>query len=140
MPTASSNSITFSFCAPERSPRCCRSVSPTCNPTVRAGLREVCGSWNIMEICPPRISRICRFDSASRSPPLNRMAPLTMADFGNKRVKLSAVTDLPLPDSPSRARVSPSSIRKSTPSTAWTWWPSVVNLTFSCLTSRSTVI
>ena len=105
--TASSNSTTLFFCAlPERF-LCCASVSPTCFATVRAGLSEVCGSWNIMAIRLPLKLRIFFFGRARRSMPLNTTAPLISAVRGNNLVILSAVTDLPLPDSPSSAKVSP---------------------------------
>ena len=41
-------------------PWCSRSVSPICRPTVSTGLRLVIGSWKIMEMSLPRMSRISR--------------------------------------------------------------------------------
>ena len=84
-------------------------ASPICLPTVNSGLREVIGSWKIMEISLPRTSSISVSVASSRFRPSSRMAPPTMRPGGlatRRRIE-SAVTLLPQPDSPTTPRVSP---------------------------------
>ena len=52
---------------------------------------------------------------------------------------VSAVTDLPLPDSPTIATISPGSIESETPSTACTTPSSVANETARSCTSSSAI-
>src|SRR5712692_12096184 len=87
---------------------------------VRAGLREVMGSWSTMAICFPLTCRISAGLFCSRSSPWNRTRPPTTrpAGSGTSRTRERQVTDFPDPDSPTRARVSPASRLKLTPSTA----------------------
>ena len=83
-------------------------------------MSEVIGSWKIIEISLPRIARICSFVRGTRSRPLNRIRPPTMRPGGwgiSLRIE-SAVTLLPLPDSPTTASVSPALTSNDTPSTA----------------------
>ncbi len=93
-----------------------------CNPIVRIGLSEVIGSWKIIEMSRPRISRICSSSSSSRLRPSNRTRPFGTRPVsrGNSRMMESAVTDLPEPDSPTIATTSPRLTLKLTPSTART--------------------
>jgi hypothetical protein len=86
------------------------------SPTRRRGLREAKGSWKI--ICKPR--RACRRGSPAKPTkdwPSKNTAPAV--DRSNCRMARPTVV-LPHPDSPTRARVHPGRISRSTPSTART--------------------
>ena len=77
---------------------------------VSTGFSEVIGSWKIMLISLPRMARISRSDSFSRSLPSKRMLPAILpGGSGISRRMDMAVTDLPQPDSPTIASVSPAS-------------------------------
>src|SRR3954466_3512528 len=79
----------------------------------------------------PRIARISRSDICSRSLPAKRMLPAILpGGSGISRISDIEVTDLPQPDSPTIASVSPSLTWNDTPSTArlmplgvrkWVW-------------------
>jgi hypothetical protein len=91
-------------------------------------LREVIGSWKIIEISLPRIVAISSSVSVARSRPSNTIDEPRSTRPGRSisRMIERAVTDLPLPDSPTTPSVPPFSIEKSTPSTAritppWVW-------------------
>ena len=83
-------------------------ASMNCSPQVNTGLSEVMGSWKIIEISLPRIFLISPCESVARSRPLKRIRPATMRPGGSatRRRMESAVTLLPLPDSPTTASVS----------------------------------
>ena len=84
------------------------SGSITCSPIERTGLSEVIGSWKIIAMSRPRISRISSAESASRSRPSNVMLPLvTRPVLASSRMIASEETDLPQPDSPTMATISP---------------------------------
>jgi hypothetical protein len=74
---------------------------------VYTGLKAVIGSWKIMAMSLPRISRRRVADIASRSSPRNSTLPDTLAVRGSRPSSAMALTDLPDPDSPTMARVSP---------------------------------
>ncbi|MGY4353757.1 hypothetical protein ACVW0J_000250 [Bradyrhizobium sp. i1.7.7] len=57
-------------------------ISPICASIVCNGLSEVIGSWKMMEISLPRISRICCSDWSISSRPLKRMLPEGCEAFG----------------------------------------------------------
>ncbi len=101
------------LCAVARSmPRCCSSVSVICRPMVRSGFNDVIGSWKIMPMSPPRISRISASESCMISRPAKRISPRVMrpgSGSGMRRRIDSALTDLPEPLSPTMATVSPGS-------------------------------
>ncbi len=107
--------------APPR-PRCTRSASAICRPTVSTGLSEVIGSWKIIEIALPRSARISSSSMWSRSRPSSRTAPPTIrpGGVGTRRIIDSAVMLLPQPDSPTIARISPRLSANEMPSTALT--------------------
>ena len=70
---------------------------------MKTGLSAVIGSWKTSPIWAPRTSRIWRSPSVSRSLLLNTMRPDAMRPGGwTSRRMENAVTDLPLPDSPTR--------------------------------------
>ena len=100
-------------CASRRVARpCTSSVSAIWSPIVKTGLSAVIGSWKISAISAPRTARISRSGSVSRSRPLKRMLPPAMRPGGwTSRMIDSAVTDLPLPDSPTSPSVSPARSR-----------------------------
>ena len=112
--------------APRSMPWCSRMDSPIWSATVNTGLSEVIGSWKIIAISAPRMPRIvapwARVRSArepsrrakSMLPPVMRPPPCSTS-----RMIDSAVTDLPEPDSPTIATVSPRPTSKETPRTAY---------------------
>src|SRR5258708_5762738 len=113
------------------------SGSPTCHPTLKTGFRDVIGSWKIIAIDSPRIPCISDSLSFVRSLPSYITRPLTTRPGGGiSRIRLSAVTDLPLPDSPTMPSVSPALSSKDTPSTAFTTPSGVKNWVFRSCTSR----
>src|SRR5262249_13547913 len=68
--------------------------------------------------------------AARRSRPSNRMRPPSTRALGaSRRMTEKAVTDLPQPDSPTRARVSPGSTAKLTSRTAT--WPGKATVSWS---------
>jgi len=90
------------------------STSPICRSTRCSGLREVMGSWKIIPISFPRIDLISSSGIESRSslstPSLEKkIFPfLYRAVFDGSNLRIdNAVTDLPEPDSPTMARISP---------------------------------
>src|SRR3954451_6829183 len=86
---------------------------------VSTGLRLVIGSWKIMLISLPRMSRIAASASFNRSVPRKRIEPAIFPGGSgiSRRIEF-AVTDLPQPLSPTTASVSPSRTWNDTPSTA----------------------
>ena len=87
------------------------------SPTVVTGLRLVIGSWKIMPILAPRTARMSGTESERRSRPSKWMrAPGSMRPgLGISRMMASAVIDLPQPDSPTSASVSPAAIERLDP-------------------------
>ena len=89
--------------------------------TVKTGFRLVIGSWKIIEMWLPRMARISRFESVSRSRPLKMTSPPATRPGGSSSpITDRAVTLFPEPDSPTMARTSPSRTEKVTSITAWT--------------------
>ncbi len=107
-------------------PRCRRSVSASWSPMASTGLSEVIGSWKIIAISAPRTRRISASGSAARSrvaaPPRHSTRPASIRPPSRaiSRRTASAVADLPEPDSPTIASVSPGSTWKESPRTAST--------------------
>src|SRR5688572_21290727 len=106
------------------------------------------GSWNTIEMRPPRSRRSngsdARSAAMSTSPPApagsrNRIRPRTMRPaFGSRRRIDWAITDLPDPDSPTSASTRPRRSVKSTPRTASMWPPATAKDTCrSCTRSSS---
>ena len=77
-------------------------------PTVKTGLRLVMGSWKIMAMSLPRICCILFSGTSRRFWPSKRISPsgYEAGGFGFNCITESAVTLLPLPDSPTIPRVS----------------------------------
>src|SRR5215203_4164382 len=89
-------------------------------PMVSTGLRLVIGSWKIMAMRLPRIARISLSSRPRRSRPSKATLPRTVRPRrgGSRRMIDSAVTLLPQPDSPTIPSVSPAPTSNDTPSTA----------------------
>ena len=131
--------------APARSlPWCSRIDSPIWSPTVNTGLSDVIGSWKIIAISAPRIARIVAPSAVARSmrvpsgraksslPEVIRPPPCS-----TRRISDSAVTDLPDPDSPTIATVSPRPTSNDTSRTAFTVRSVVTNSTESRSTTSA---
>ena len=85
------------------------------------GFSDDTGCWKIIEMRSPRMARISAAVLVARSSSWNLMFPdTTLPGSAMRRSTESAVTLLPQPDSPTRPRISPRSIFRSTPSTAFT--------------------
>ncbi len=124
-------------------PWCTRIDSAICSPAVKTGLSEVIGSWKIIAISAPRISRISALEACARS----RIAPVRRRNSirpvailpppcSTRRIRASEVTDLPEPDSPTIARVSPASTWKDRSRTASTVRSEVAKRTVRSETDR----
>ncbi len=75
MPTwVSSSSVRARAIAPLM-PLCSCRISPICASMVWSGLSEVIGSWKMIEISLPRISRISCSAAVNSSRPLKWMLP-----------------------------------------------------------------
>ncbi len=110
MRTRSMSSMALARASPRDIPRCTTNISPSCCPTLSTGFSEESASWKIMAISWPRIRRRSSALSFSRSRSLKRISPPLIRPGGMSRMPMTAwaVTDLPEPDSPRTARVSPS--------------------------------
>ncbi len=111
MRTRSISSIALTLASDRDIPRCTTNISPSCSPTLSTGFSEDSASWKIMAISWPRIRRRCSGLSVSRSRSLKRISPPLIFPGGVSRMPMTAcaVTDLPEPDSPRTASVSPAS-------------------------------
>ena len=101
-------------------PRCFFKLSVIWRPTFMVGSNEVMGSWKTIAILGPLMSCICFSLSFTISCSSKRISPPFMMVLagGLRRMMLLAVTDLPEPDSPTIARVSPRLRSNETPRTA----------------------
>ena len=91
-------------------PWCSRSVSPICRPTVSTGLRLVIGSWKIMrDVVAADVAHLALGELQQVACPGSGSSRRSCrAARGSAAGSTSAVTDLPQPDSPTIASVSPS--------------------------------
>src|SRR4051812_32248071 len=138
MLTASSRSTARVSASRPRAMPCTISVSAIWLPIVNTGLSAVIGSWNTRPIPAPRTFCIARSSSVSRSCPLNNTLPPAMRPGRcTSRMIENAVTDLPLPDSPTRHRVSPASTWKLTSFTAGAGPAGRSNTVVRCSTDSS---
>ena len=97
------------------------SVSRTCAPMVHTGLRFDMGSCGTMPICEPRSASSRLADGCVMSSPSKRICPEDTRPFeASSPMAASAEVDLPEPDSPTIATVSPRITRMSESATAWT--------------------
>ncbi len=111
MPTSSSSSTARVTAPAWFSLRCVSSTSVSWRSTVRTGFSEVIGSWKIIAIRLPRISRTASSLSPRISSPSKMISPVGIraAGFGSRRMSASELTLLPQPDSPTTPSVSPRS-------------------------------
>ncbi|RPK86314.1 hypothetical protein EES47_20960 [Streptomyces sp. ADI98-12] len=111
MRTRSISSTAFALASLRDMPRCTVNISPSWSPTVSTGLSEESASWKIIAISAPRTLRRRSSLRGSRSRPSKRIWPPVMCPGGVSRMPMTAwaVTDLPEPDSPRTASVSPAS-------------------------------
>src|SRR5918998_6704980 len=93
-----------------------------------------------MAMSLPLIACILVSEASRRFWPSKRISPsgYSTGGFGLSCIMLSAVTLLPLPDSPTIPRVSPGSREKETPSTAFTIPSCVLKWVFRLFTSSIT--
>jgi hypothetical protein len=115
-------------------PRCRIAASAIWSPTLNTGFRLVIGSWKIIARSRPRSLRSAGAGSFARSTTgparvRNRISPPATRPGGSaiRPMIERLVTDLPEPDSPTTASVSPASSVKETSSTAFTTPASVAN-------------
>ena len=122
MPTSVRTWTVFSLASVLETSWWMRMASRIWLPTVKTGLRLVMGSWKIMAMSFPRISCIRFSGTSSRFWPSKRISPsgYEAGGLGFSCMTESAVTLLPLPDSPTIPNVSPGSREYETPSTALT--------------------
>src|SRR5467141_1548476 len=103
-------------------PRCLVRTSVSWKPTVNTGFNELIGSWKIIEISAPR--NFCNSPGVRARrlrPPYSIWLPGGTVAFslGSRPRIARAVTDLPLPDSPTSATVLFAGMSKLMPLTAW---------------------
>ena len=92
-----------------------------CAPTRMTGLSAAIGSWKTKPMPAPRTLRISGSGNCARSRPWNSTRPPATRPGGCSRPMIEkAVTDLPLPDSPTSPSVSPLRISNDTSLTATT--------------------
>src|SRR5690625_2783537 len=83
-------------------------ISTICCPIERTGFSEVIGSWKIIEMRPPRSSRISRSLKPKRSRPSKLISPPVISALpGRRRMMLEIRVDFPQPDSPTTPRMRP---------------------------------
>ena len=131
MPTALSRSMAFCHASAPWATLCTSIDSVSCSPILMTGLRAVIGSWKTMATRLPRRPRSCRGVSFEMALSATIVSPVIRAVFGSSPRAVVAVTDLPEPDSPTRATTSPGLTARETPLTAWTRPNSVRKLTSS---------
>jgi len=96
-------------------------ASTSCRPIVWTGFSEVIGSWKIIAMSLPRISRSFFGLIPIRFSPFQIASPLEIVVLRLFRPMIvRQVTLLPQPDSPTIPSVLPFSTEKLTPSTALT--------------------
>src|SRR5919199_6156327 len=115
-------------------------ASTSCAPIRWTGFSDVIGSWKIIAMSLPRMSRRRVELMVSRFSPLKIASPLeSVFRFGFSPMIVRQVTLLPEPDSPTIPSVSPFSIENETPSTALTTPSSVRKCVLRSRTSRSAI-
>src|ERR687884_1954588 len=115
-------------------------ASTSCAPIRCTGFSDVIGSWKIIAMSFPRMSRRRLALIVSRFSPLKIASPLEIVfRFGLSPMIVRQVRLLPEPDSPTMPSVSPFSIEKLTPSTALTIPSSVRKWVLRSRTSRRAI-
>ena len=142
MRTRSNDAMARLRSAPAEAERsCARIASVIWSPTVNTGFRLVIGSWKIIAMRLPRMSRICASDRSRRLRPSNMICPSAMRPGeAISRITDSDSTDLPQPNSPTMPSVRPRSTEISTPSTAAMSPAAVRNTVRSPVTDSSAVM
>ena len=136
MPTSASISIARSRAACLETSWWVRTASTSWSPMRWNGCSEDSGSWKIIAISSPRISRISRSDIVSRSRPSKSTCPLNVALPARVRPRMVWLdTLLPEPDSPTIPSDRPASTLYEMPSTACTTPSSVSKETVRSRTS-----
>src|SRR5215210_2822427 len=120
--TSSSSSTARSAARLPDMARCRFRLSSICLPTRIVGSSEVIGSWKTIAIFVPRMPCIRLSECFRRSSPSKRISPPRTMVFvsGFNLMMLLAATDLPEPDSPTTASVSPRLRSNEAPRTACT--------------------
>src|SRR6266508_1644967 len=140
MPTAFSNSRARLRATFFETSRWSCIASTSWAPIVCTGFNDVIGSWKIIAMSLPRISRRRREFAVRRFSPLKSASPLVIVFlFAFSPMTVRQVTLLPDPDSPTIPSVFPFSMLKLTPSTALTIPSSVWKYVFRSFTSRSAI-
>ena len=109
-PTSSSSAIVRLVASLSRIPELCVTIaSEIWWPIVKTGFSDVIGSWKIIAISPPRISRRSLVGSVRRSRSPYIASPLTILPGGCGISPSIVITEtlFPEPDSPTMPRVSP---------------------------------
>ena len=114
MRTASSSSMAARARPASPRGRARRSVSAIWSPTVNTGFSAVIGSWKMSAMPAPRTAPHLALGERQQVAALEIDAPAEDAAgrLHSRRIE-SAVTDLPLPDSPTSPSVSPAPHRRS---------------------------
>src|SRR5215207_7054295 len=121
MPTAWSNSIASASATRRGADRWARIVSTSWSPIEKTGLRAARGSCITSATSRPRTRLNVSLSFGSRSWPLRRINSALTAPGGSiNPSRLSRVSDLPDPDSPTMAKRCPGKTVRSTLSTAVT--------------------
>src|SRR5258706_7696139 len=121
MPTRFSQSTAFAIAASPRMAVWRSMTSVIWRPTVMTGFKLVDGSWKMMLMRRPRMSRIFASGNCVMSVPSTSTLPeLTRPLSGSRRRIDKAVIDLPQPDWPTNAKVSPRLMVSERASTART--------------------
>ena len=118
-------------------PLCSMRTSINCSPTRMYGLREVIGSWKIIEICSARSLFNSRSGKFRISRPLKVAEPPIRPFAASRPIRAKAVCDFPEPDSPTIPSVSPARREKFKSFTAVTSPSGVANVTRRSLTFSS---
>src|SRR6478609_3085742 len=100
------------------------------SPMLYTGVSADNGSWKIIASDSPRIFDILSSFSPSSSSPCSLIDPVILAVFGCRPSTARDVTDLPEPDSPTIAIVSPAARSKLRPRTAFTGPASLGKVTY----------
>ena len=91
-------------------------------PTVIRESSEAIGSWKMNCICGRILSMVLVSASSRCTGPSSGWRKMTSPPVGSSsRMMVRPVVDLPQPDSPTMATVSPRLTLSETPSTAFTW-------------------
>ncbi len=94
-----------------------RRTSSICLPARETGFSIVNGSWKSMDTWEPRTSAICLEDREKISLPRNPTDPEDRTPVGSNRIMARALSDFPLPDSPTMPTVSALLTSRSIPVT-----------------------